>query len=316
MAAVYVHHFCYALGTVQSTLADSVTSRRTFTDLGPLYDAGFRHHHMAAPSESAYDLARRAVEPLRPKLTQCGAIIYATCLPCNGNVGSEQAFHGSGDVKYLMDFPASRLQREFALDGAIILGLGQQACTSMIGSIRLAAAMLTAEPDIGSVLCVSADRFPPGARYEQTYNLISDGAGACIVSHVPAGFRFIATHQISNGALVQATDDEVVGSFFSYTHKLTSELLSKTGLQPADIDWVVSQNSNPKVWRIMSGLLGIDAAKVFAPTMDQVGHVISADNVVNLVALEQSGRLRPGDRILLPMAGFGLNWQALLLQRL
>jgi 3-oxoacyl-[acyl-carrier-protein] synthase III len=316
MNPIFTQHFSHALGTVRTTLADSTRSGRTFTEYGPLYDAGFRHHHMAARQESAYDLARRAVEPLRPMLSTCGAIVYATCLPCNATVGSEEAFQQEGDVKHLMDFPASRLQREFQLDDAIIIGIGQQACTSMIGSIRLAAMMLSADPQIGAVLCVSADRFPPGARYEQTYNLISDGAGACIVSYVPTGYRFIAAHHISNGALVQATDDEVVGSFFSYMHKLTIELLAKVDLKPADINWVVSQNTNPKVWRIMSSLLGISEGKIFAPTMDEVGHVISADNVINLGALEASGQLRQGDRILLPMAGFGLNWQALLLERI
>jgi 3-oxoacyl-[acyl-carrier-protein] synthase-3 len=316
MSAIFTQHFSHSLGTVQATLADSAGSGRTFTPFGPLCEAGFERHHMAAADESAYDLACRAVEPLRPWLSSCGAIIYATCLPCNATIGSYQAFRQGGDVKYLMDFPASRLQREFELDDAIIIGIGQQACTSMIGSIRLAAAVLAAEPEMASVLCVSADRFPPGARYEQTYNLISDGAGACIVSRVPVGYRFIAAHQISNGTLVHANDDEVVGSFFSYMHKLTSELLAKAKLTPAEIDWVVSQNTNPKVWQIMSSLLGIGEGKVFAPTMSDVGHVISADNVINLAALEASGRLRQGDLILLPMAGFGLNWQALLLERI
>ena len=316
MTSTFANHFTYSLGRIQSTLDESARSGRTFTAFTPLAEAGFQRHYMAAPNETAYDLARRAVEPLRPMLSGCGAIIYATCLPCNAGTGSEREFLDGGDVKHLMDFPASRLQREFDLDDAIIIGIGQQACTSMIGSIRLAAAILTTEPDFNNILCVSADRFPPGARYEQTYNLISDGAGACVVSRIPAGFRFLAAHQISNGALVQATDDEVVGSFFSYMHKLITELLAKAGLRPSEIDWIVSQNTNPKVWRIMTRLLGIAEDKVFAPTIADVGHVISADNIINLAALEASNQLRKGDRLLLPMAGFGLNWQALLFERI
>jgi 3-oxoacyl-[acyl-carrier-protein] synthase-3 len=316
MTPIYADHFSYSLGSIQSTLEESARSGRTFTEYTPLAEAGFQRHHMAGPNETAYDLARRAVEPLRPMLPGCNAIIYATCLPCNANVGSEQKFADGGDVKHLMDFPASRLQHDFQLDDAIIIGIGQQACTSMIGSIRFAASILATEDDFESILCISSDRFPPGARYEQTYNLISDGAGACIVSRIPAGFRFLAAHQISNGALVQANDDEVVGSFFSYMHKLISEVVAKAGLQPQDIDWIVSQNTNPKVWGIMTRLLGMPDAQVFAPTIADVGHVISADNVINLASLVASDQLRKGDRLLLPMAGFGLNWQALLLQRI
>jgi 3-oxoacyl-[acyl-carrier-protein] synthase-3 len=316
VSAIFAHHFSHALGSVETSLCESVSAGRTFTELAPLADAGFLKHHIAAPGENAYELARRAVEPLRPALSGCGVIIYATCLPINGSIGSTEAFGQSGDVKHLMDFPASRLQREFNLDNAIVIGIGQQACTSMIGSIRLAANLLSAEAEFDNVLCVSSDRFPPGARYEQTFNLISDGAAACIVSRSPAGFRFLGAHHITNGALVRAEDDEVAGSFFSYTHKLTIELLKKTGLSPGDIDWIVPQNTNAKVWQIMSRLLSIDPDRVFAPTISEVGHVISADNIVNLVALEASGRLRKGDRVLLTMAGFGLNWQGLLLERI
>jgi len=316
MNGVYVDHFSYALGSDRRTLADSARCGRTYSDFGPLSDAGFGVHHMAAPEESAYDLARAAVEPLRSRLSKCGAVVYATCLPCNATVGGEDGFASSGDVKRLMQYPASRLQHDFGLDEAFVIGLGQQACTSMIGSIRLAATLLATESGLDKILCVSSDRFPPGARYEQTYNLISDGAAACIVSRDPCGFRFMAAHQISNGALVQASDDEVVGSFFSYMHKLTTELLAKNSLEPHDIDWIVSQNTDPKVWRIMTSLLGIEAGKVFAPSIGDVGHVISADNIINLVALLGSGRLRAGDRVFLPMAGFGLNWQGVLLERM
>lgn len=316
MRAIFVDRFAHSLGSVKATLEESAAAGRTFTPCGPLAEAGFIRHHMAALDETAWDLARRAVEPLRPHLEGCDAIIYATCLPLNANMGSAEAFRQSGDVKHLMDFPASRLQHEFRLDGAIVLGLNQQACTSMIGSIRLAATLLDGEPGFKSVLCVSSDRFPPGSVYEQTYNLISDGAAVCLVSRKPAGYRFVAAHQITNGALVRAADDEIAGSFFSYTHKLTTELLAKAGLHVADIDWVVPQNTNAKVWQIMSRLLGIEESRVFGPSIADVGHLISADNIVNLEALEASGRVRPGDRVLLTMAGFGLNWQGLLLERI
>ena len=42
--------------------------------------------------------------------------------------------------------------------------------------------------------------------------------------------------------------------------------------------------------------------------------MISADNVVNLAHLVASGKLRPGQRVALVMAGFGLNWQCLILE--
>ena len=114
------------------------------------------------------------------------------------------------DVKELMDFPASRLQAEFGLSRAIVVGLHQQACTGMPGSLRVAGALLSTEPGWRRVLCVTADRFPPGAWYEQAYNLISDGGAACVVGRDPAPFRLLTVHQITNGGLAMAGDDEMM----------------------------------------------------------------------------------------------------------
>ena len=50
-------------------------------------------------------------------------------------------------------------------------------------------------------------------------------------------------------------------------------------------------------------------------TVADVGHVISSDNLVNLAALEATGRVRSGERLLLFMASFGMNWQGLVLEK-
>ena len=77
---------------------------------------------------------------------------------------------------------------------------------------------------------------------------------------------------------------------------------------------MVTQNTNDKAWQILCRLLRIDSDKVWCPSMSDVGHVISADNVINLAQLADAGRVRPGDRIALVMAGFGLNWQCVIMQ--
>jgi 3-oxoacyl-[acyl-carrier-protein] synthase III len=105
-----------------------------------------------------------------------------------------------------------------------------------------------------------------------------------------------------------------VGSYFSYTHRLMTETLARAGMTVGDLDWVVTQNTNDKAWQILCRLLGIDFDKVWFPSMPDVGHVISADNVVNLAQLAAVGRVRPGQRIALVMAGFGLNWQCVIVE--
>jgi 3-oxoacyl-[acyl-carrier-protein] synthase-3 len=313
---VFVGSFAHALGERKLHVTETAAAGRLASDASDLESAGFRWHHVCEPGTSAYDLAVEATTQLAAadRLGEIDAIVYATCLPLNGNVGDLAEWERTRDVKHLMDFPASRLQADFGLQRAVAVGLNQQACTGMLGSVRLAAALLSAEQRWNRVLCVTADRFPEGAIYEQAYNLISDGAAACVVGRERAGFRLVTVHQITNGGLGQADDDETVGSYFSYMRRLVAETLTRAGLTAADLDWVVTQNMNDKAWQILGRLLRIDPGKVWSPSMPDVGHVISADNVINLQQLIASGRIAPGDRIALVMAGFGLNWQCLIIE--
>lgn len=315
MTPVYLDHVGTALGGRAETVEEAAGRGLTRSKAAVLRDAGFLRHHVSEPGTPAYDLARQAVEAIRPVLGDVGAIVYATCLPLNGNAGSEAAFRDSRDVKHLMEFPASRLQAEFDLERAIVVGLNQQACTGALGALRIAAALLRDEPSLGRALCVTADRFPEGALYEQAYNLISDGASACVLSLERGAYRLLACHAITNGALSLASDDEAVGYFFGYSHRVIQETLGKAGLAMHDIAWVVPQNMNVTAWQIFARLLCFDLERVALPTLPEAAHVISADNLLNLERITAEGRVQPGERVLLVMSGFGLNWQCVILER-
>src|SRR5690606_19912326 len=215
MSDIYLNFPAFRLGGQRRTLAETEAANGLFSAASALADAGFATHHVCPEGESAYDLAKGALDDMltsypetRDLLPQIDLILYVTCLPLNGNTGDVAQFAHSRDVKYLMDFPASRLQADFGMDKAYVMGVNQQACTGMLGSIRVAHAMLQAEPDMQQVLCITADRFPPGAAYEQAYNLISDGGAACIVSREPRGYRYLGAHHITNGAMAAADDEE------------------------------------------------------------------------------------------------------------
>jgi len=313
---VFIDRLSFALGDETNTVEEAVEKGRTVSTAAALKEAGFKRHHVCRPGTTAYHLARRAVEGIREDLGDVGAIIYSTCVPINGNIGEERRFQETRDVKYLMDFPASHLQSDFGLDRAWVIGLNQQACTGMLGSLRLAGGLLASEPEVGRVLCVTSDRFPDGALYEQSYNLISDGAAACIVSFSPGGFRLHTCHGITNGAMAHASDEETVGNYFSYAHRVIQETLGKGGLKMQDISWIVPQNMNLKAWQILSRLLKFDVQRVYFPTLEEVAHVISGDNLINLKRLGEEGKVGPGERVLLFMAGYGLNWQCTILEKI
>lgn len=315
MKSVYVHDLAFSLGDQVFTVEQSSQQGRLLTSAEQFREAGFAEHRISSKNQNSYDLAKSAVTLIEDQLKNIDSIIYATCLPLNGNIGSPEKFKETRDVKFLMDYPASHLQADFNLENAAVLGLNQQACTSMLGSLRIAKALIQSETDQKRILCVTADRFPEGAIYEQAYNVISDGAAACIVSGEEKGFRIVATHALTNGAQAQATDDETVGSYFSYTHRLLTELSEKAKISMADIDWVIPQNTNINAWVILARLLGTDYEKVYFKSIKEVGHIISSDNIVNLAKIEKEGLVKSGQKLLLFMAGFGLNWQAVILEK-
>lgn len=312
---IYLNTYAFALGEETHTLAESEQAGHLRTPADTLEANGFARHRRASPATTAYDLARQAVDGLGDAITGSTSLIYATALPCNANMGSEAAFQHSRDIKDLSDFPASRLQAALDLGQAAVIGLTQQACTAMLGAIRLARALLVAEPTQSRILCVTADRFPPGAIYEQAYSVVSDGASACVISRHPAGYRVLGCHAITIGALAHASEDEMAGSHFGFAHRIITETLTAARLTVQDLAWIVPQNTTPKVWQILAGSLGFPLDRVVRSTVADVGHVISSDNLVNLQALEASGQIKSGDRLLLFMASFGMNWQGLVLEK-
>lgn len=315
MSGIFVDHFAYALGEDEQSVEQAAFCGRILSDAEHLRDAGFERHFVSRPATTAYDLARDCVRQIGSELRGTGAIIYATCLPQNANVGRAERFAKTRDVKHLMDYAASRLQADFELNDAAVLGIGQQACTGILGAIGVARMALMADHDMVQALCVSADRFPDGALYEQSYNLISDGAAACIVSRVPKGFRILASHAITNGGMSCASDEETAGFYFNYTYRSIHEVLRRCGRSIAEVAWIVPQNTHRKAWDILARLLGVARERIHAPTLGAIGHMISGDNIANLKQLADSGAVSEGELVVLTMAGFGLNWQAMVLER-
>ncbi|MEM7122535.1 MAG: 3-oxoacyl-[acyl-carrier-protein] synthase III C-terminal domain-containing protein [Pseudomonadota bacterium] len=314
MQDIFLSDLAYALGDDAVTVHESAKAGRLVSDPDALLNAGFRTHHLCRPQTTVVDLAARSLDRFQAPLCAAPILIFATALTPNGNLGDPVTCEETGDVRHLMDFPASRLQVQLGLADTAVIGLNQQACTATLGAIRVARGLLAAEPDLGQVICVSADRFPEGATYEQSYNVISDGSAAFRISKCEGPFRVLACHQLTNGTLAAASDDETVGAYFSHTQRLIGETVARAGLGIADVDWLVPQNMNRAAWLVMARLLQLPEERVACATLGDVGHVIAADNIINLHSLAASGQLKQGERVLMVMAGFGMNWQAVLLE--
>jgi 3-oxoacyl-[acyl-carrier-protein] synthase III len=73
-------------------------------------------------------------------------------------------------------------------------------------------------------------------------------------------------------------------------------------------------NVSRRSWEILLGLIGFSKDQLFGDNIAAKGHVIAADNWINLKDATQRNLLKPRDKFLMFNFGFGANWAATLLE--
>jgi 3-oxoacyl-[acyl-carrier-protein] synthase-3 len=310
--SVHLHDLCWSLGEQRCTLEQTHASGRLFSAPQALHAGGFREHRVAAPETTALTLAERALAEIGDAVGDCDGIVFATALVESAVQCGHERFAKTGDVRWLMDFNGCALQAALGIE-AQVFGLTQQACTGLLGAMRLARCLVEAG-DCRRVLCITADRFPPGARYEQAFNLISDGAAGGVISSDGAGFRLLGWDHITDGGRRTCSDEATLGSYFAATARCVAAACTRAGIASTELDWLVTQNTHVSASRVLASILRIPLERVVQPSLADAAHVISADVLINLDTLEKSGAVNVGDRIALTMAGYGAHWQSLILE--
>lgn len=284
---------------------------------------GFQYAYLA-DGETHLDMAVRAARSVleSPDVSPAdiGLVLYATAL--TGSATMAPASPASGGAILHLDtvaecfqYPASYLQAELELTGAAVAGVDQQGCASLMSALRLGRAMLVAEPELGTVLCVSADVFPAGQPRDLVYNVISDGACAVLLRH-GAPNRILACAQVTKGSYwdAAAVEHEVIAAYFPTARNLITTALDSAGLTLDDIALVIPHNVSRRSWDILRGLLRLPEERVFTDNIARVGHTIASDNILNLRDAIDAGRVGRGDKLLLFTFGFGLNWSCMVVE--
>jgi 3-oxoacyl-[acyl-carrier-protein] synthase-3 len=297
----------YVLPDRRVTLEDLERNGQLDTPAGTLRALGF--DTVRVSDEPAEALAGRAVarliESANVDREAIGAIFHAGALP------SSHAVAGTGrGVIEGFHYPVARLQYEAGLVHAEAIGISQVGCAGLMTAVRLAGSVLRSRPDVRAAICSSADVLPPGAGREFIYNVISDGACAVLVERGGPRNRVLALRQITKGYYWDAASlkNEIVAAYFPTARHIVLETLAAAGLSPADVDWILPHNVSLRSWEILLRLLDLPRERLFAPNIADKGHVIAADNFINLKDATACGLLHPGQRLLLFTFGFGANW--------
>ncbi len=281
---------------------------------------GFERAHICDgdyPLEDmALDAARAALSDACLQPSDVDVLVWASGRP-ESHVRStaRRGRSTGGDVMQGFRYTSAWLQNALDLHNADVMAVAQQGCSTMFAALRVARALLLAEPARRHALCVGADVLPDGAPREILYNVISDAACAVVVSRGCRAERWLGFQQLSRGYYCDpaACGREIVAAYFPTAKAVIEQLLAEHGLHPDDIDVVVPTGVNRSSWDILLRLVGISADRLHCG-LPSFGHTITADSFLYLQDLRRRGQVARGSRLLLFTYGFGSSWCGLLLE--
>jgi 3-oxoacyl-[acyl-carrier-protein] synthase III len=311
----------YYLPPTERTVAELVASGQTNSSAAKLEQLGFAVIRIA-DDELAVQMAIKAIRDLHSRsafdLEKIDVLLYAGALATSSVVMTDasEAWNALIDPTPLFRFPGTCLQAELGIPNASVIGISQLACNTFQAAIRLARALLIAEPEVNHVLCVAADRFSARARREIVYNLMSDGACAAVISRGQLSNRILATAQITRGAYWDSSisHDQLIAAYFPLARRVILEAVAAAGLTVDQIDLLIPHNLNIKSWEILAQVAGIPLERIYTNNIARIGHVVASDNVINFIDSIAEGRVVPGNKVALFVMGFGAHWNCTILE--
>ena len=233
-----------------------------------------------------------------------------------------------------MVFPSTAciLQAKLGAHGGAAFDV-QAVCSGFVYALSVADAMIKA----GSAKCalvVGAEVFSRLLDFNDrtTCVLFGDGAGAVVLeaSDAPGilastlhadgkhvGILCVPGH-VSGGAvlgdpLLKMDGQAVFKLAVGVLESAARTTLAKAGLTDADIDWLIPHQANIRIMQSTARKLKMSMDKVIV-TVDQHGNTSAASIPLALDAGVRSGRVQPGQTVLLEGVGGGFTWGAVLLK--
>ena len=127
----------------------------------------------------------------------------------------------------------------------------------------------------------------------------------CVPGHVSGG-------QILGDPLLKMDGQAVFKLAVGLLDAAARATLNKAGVDATDIDWLIPHQANLRIMQSTAKKLKLPMDKVII-TVDQHGNTSAASIPLALDAGVRSGRVKPGELILLEGVGGGFTWGAVLL---
>ena len=279
---------------------------------------GIRARHFADPGMHSSDLgleaARNALQAAGLQPGDIDLIIVATSTPD-------------------MVFPSTAciLQNKLGANGCAAFDV-QAVCSGFIYALTVADAMIKSGA-AKKALVIGAEVFSRILDFKDrtTCVLFGDGAGAvvleasdtpgilasdlhadgkhvgilCVPGHVSGG-------QVTGEPLLKMDGQAVFKLAVGLLDDAARSTLAKAGKVAADVDWLVPHQANIRIMQSTARKLKLSMDKVIV-TVDQHGNTSAASIPLALDTAVRSGKIKPGELLMLEGVGGGFTWGAVLL---
>ena len=287
---------------------------------------GIRERRIAAPDEDTSDMATKAalkaMEQAEISAADIDLILVATATPD-------------------MLFPATAcfVQKKIGATKAACLDISA-ACAGFLFGVEIAQQFITSHTyDI--VLVIGAEKLSSITNWtdRNTCVLFGDGAGAAILKHRGSAHGVISTHIGSDGeysdilympgggsrcpitrenadqnlATIHMSGKEVYKQAVTAMLSAAQKALTKAGLTIDDIACVIPHQANLRIIEAIADRLKIPLDRFYV-NLDKYGNTSAAAVAIALDEANRSGRIKPGDYILMIVFGGGLTWASTIIE--
>ncbi len=210
------------------------------------------------------------------------------------------------------------------------------ACSGFLYGLSTAEAMIRTG-QIRYALIIGAEVLTKYVDYtdRSTCVIFGDGAGAAVLGAVDEPKGILATKIRSDGRFAEQLFAPGGGTRLGLTHQtidnrdnffkmkgnelfkvavrsmaeISLEMLGKAGYSVNDVDLVIPHQANQRITDAVASRLGVPEEKVYS-NIAQHGNTSSASIPIALDECVQSGKVKPGDLVLMTAFGGGVTWGA------
>ena len=287
---------------------------------------GIKERRIAAKEETTSDMATKAAlkaigqAKISPK--EINLILVATATPD-------------------MLFPATAcfVQKKIGATNAACLDVSA-ACAGFLFALEIAQQFITSHTH-DTVLVIGAEKLTSITNWtdRNTCVLFGDGAGAAVLRHRGGAHGVISTHIGSDGQYtdilfmpgggsrcpitrenvdrnlqtIHMMGKEVYKQAVTAMLNAAKKVLDQAGLSIEDISCVIPHQANVRIIEAIADRLGISRDKMFV-NLDRYGNTSAAAVAIALDEANRTGRIKPGDYVLMVVFGGGLTWASTILE--